>query len=93
MDGITPLMTIAEAAALLKVHPETIRRAVRNGKLEAYRRPGMTRISVPALQAYLDRCKSPVTDSAVTCSEERRSVESSIEAALRIAKLKAMMRQ
>lgn len=90
MDGITPLMTIAEAAALLKVHPETIRRAVRNGKLEAYRRPGMTRISVPALQAYLDRCKSPVTDSAG--SEERRSVESSVEAAVRIAKLKAMMR-
>ncbi|GBQ82292.1 hypothetical protein AA13595_0883 [Gluconacetobacter johannae DSM 13595] len=93
MDDITPLMTIAQAAALLGLHPETLRRDIRSGKLEAYRRPRATRISRPALQAYLEQFRSPMIDAAGIGPEERRSVESGVEVALRIAKLKAMVKR
>jgi len=50
-------MTVTEAAAIVSVHPETLRRLVREGKLEAYqvnpgaRRPDY-RITPASLQAY-----------------------------------------
>ena len=50
-------MTVTEAATIVNVHPETLRRLVREGKLEAYqvnpgaRRPDY-RITPSALQAY-----------------------------------------
>ena len=41
-------LTVTEAAALLRVHPETIRRAVRKGKIpEARRVPGGRLIRIP----------------------------------------------
>ncbi len=41
-------LTVAETAALLRVHPESIRRAVREGKIpEARRVPGGRLIRIP----------------------------------------------
>jgi excisionase family DNA binding protein len=48
------LMTVARVAAQLDCHPETIRRAIREGRLACYRMRGCTRISPEHLQAYLD---------------------------------------
>lgn len=79
------------STGLLGLHPDTLRRDIRNGKLEAYRRPRATRISRPALQAYLDRFKSPMIDSTDGSPEKYRSAESSVKVALRIVKLKARM--
>ncbi len=50
----TPLMTCAEAAAQVGVHVETIRRAVRNGNLEAVGYVGRSpRIAPADLDAWL----------------------------------------
>jgi excisionase family DNA binding protein len=60
-DPKTPprLMTVARAAAALDCHPETVRRAIRSGRLACYRMRGCTRISPEHLQAYLDASFHP----------------------------------
>lgn len=35
-----PLLTTAEAAALIRVHPDTLIKAVKRGRLQAFRTPG-----------------------------------------------------
>lgn len=48
--------TVSETAELLKVHIETIRRAIRAGHLKAYRMPGgrRYRITTKAIQEFLE---------------------------------------
>jgi excisionase family DNA binding protein len=49
---MTPALTVQEAAKLLSVHPETIRRAVARGELAAAKLGRMLRISPQDLDAY-----------------------------------------
>lgn len=44
--------TVDQAAISLKVHPLTIRRYIREGKLKAYRAGGNVRIAVNDLRAF-----------------------------------------
>jgi excisionase family DNA binding protein len=53
------LMTVAGAAAALTRHPETVRRAIRAGRLGCYRIGGCTRISPEQLEAYLTASELP----------------------------------
>ena len=49
-----PLITIAEAAALIRVHPRTIRRRIAEGSLTAYRvGPHLIRLDAGELDAML----------------------------------------
>ena len=55
--GSHSVYTVVEAAAILRVHPETVRRAIRAGQLRAWSPPGEgrtrhLRISRPDLLAY-----------------------------------------
>ena len=53
MPNVPRLMTITEAADSVDVHPETLRRAIR--QLACYRLGGCTRISPEQLNEYLGR--------------------------------------
>lgn len=44
--------TINQAAIALKVHPLTIRRYIKEGKLKAFRAGGNIRIALPDLKAF-----------------------------------------
>lgn len=44
--------TVNQAAIVLKVHPLTIRRHIREGKLKAFRAGGSIRIALPDLRAF-----------------------------------------
>ncbi len=44
--------TVNQAAIALKVHPLTIRRHIREGKLKAFRAGGNIRIALPDLKAF-----------------------------------------
>lgn len=44
--------TVSQAAIVLKVHPLTIRRHIREGKLKAFRAGGSIRIALPDLKAF-----------------------------------------
>ncbi len=44
--------TVYQAAVVLKVHPITIRRYIREGKLKAFRAGGNIRIALPDLRAF-----------------------------------------
>lgn len=48
-----PLYTVREAAALLRVDIQTIRRMVKRGELEAVRVGGQLRIKRASLQRFL----------------------------------------
>ncbi len=56
------LMTVAAAAAELDCHPETLRRAIRAGRLSCYRMGGCTRIAPEHLTAYLEDHLCPARD-------------------------------
>jgi excisionase family DNA binding protein len=61
-------LTVADAAAYASVHPETIRRAIRDGRLEVAGRAGKTlRLTQGAVDAWLG-------DSPASRSEPTRSV-------------------
>lgn len=44
--------TVNQAAIVLKVHPLTIRRHIKEGKLKAFRVGGSIRIALPDLKAF-----------------------------------------
>lgn len=52
----TPLRSVSDVAALLGVHPKTVRRLIKRGELVARRIGRSVRVSERDLQAYLDRC-------------------------------------
>lgn len=45
--------TVNQAAIALKVHPLTIRRHIKEGKLKAFRAGGNIRIALPDLKAFI----------------------------------------
>ncbi|WP_408869689.1 helix-turn-helix domain-containing protein [Brytella acorum] len=57
-----PLLTVRAAAIVTGLCEETIRRAIRAGRLEAYRRHRATRIRPDALNAYMDSYLCPASD-------------------------------
>ncbi|MBO1361998.1 helix-turn-helix domain-containing protein [Acetobacter sacchari] len=61
-EAIAPLLTVYKAAAIVGCCDETIRRAIRSGKLAAYRRPRCTRIAMNDLKAYLDTYHCPASE-------------------------------
>lgn len=75
MTELSKLMTAEEVAALLSVHPETIRRAVRNRKLAHYRFAGCIRIAQDQLDAYLAASLRPAL--AHVSADEIRAEETS----------------
>ena len=50
MTALPAFLTVAEAAAYLRVHPETIRRLVRRGELTAIKVGSVWRVPVDALE-------------------------------------------
>ena len=56
------LMTMTEAAEHLGLHPETIRRAARAGKLSYYKLQGCIRISPEQLADYLAASLCPARE-------------------------------
>ena len=46
------LYTVYQAATILKIHPITIRRYIKEGKLKAFRAGGNIRIALPDLKAF-----------------------------------------
>lgn len=46
------LYTVYQAAGVLKVHPITIRRYIKEGKLKAFRAGGNIRIALPDLKVF-----------------------------------------
>ncbi|WP_390614214.1 helix-turn-helix domain-containing protein [Gluconacetobacter diazotrophicus] len=55
-------MTVAAAASIAGLHIDTLRKAIREGRLEAYRRPRATRVTPEALRAYMDLYLCPAKD-------------------------------
>lgn len=50
---IDPLLTISDAAAILKLHPVTVERLIRQGDLPAVKVGGSIRLQRRALDAHL----------------------------------------
>jgi excisionase family DNA binding protein len=65
-----PMMTVAQAAQRLGCNPETLRRAIRQGRLACYRFGGCTRLSEEHLRAYLDSALRPARDPKPTGADE-----------------------
>ncbi|GAB6854206.1 hypothetical protein JCM15831A_12300 [Asaia astilbis] len=61
-EGMPRLLTVKKAASEIHVCAETVRRAIRAGKLAAYRRPGGYRVSTTDLQAYMDTYHCPASE-------------------------------
>ena len=59
-----PLLTAKEAAALLRVHVNTVKRMIRNGQLPVYRfgERGDIRISPRDIEAWLKRRRVEAND-------------------------------
>src|SRR6185312_13526355 len=75
MTEVLPrLMTVETVASQLDVHPETLRRAIRSGKLACYRLSGCIRIAPEQLAAYLESHLCPVQGQIALPS---RSIEGS----------------
>lgn len=61
-EGMPRLLTVKKAAFEIQFCAETLRRAIRAGKLAAYRRPGGYRISTTDLKAYMDTYHCPASE-------------------------------
>jgi excisionase family DNA binding protein len=59
METQLKLLTVEKAAAALDCHSETIRRAIRSGRLGCYRFGGLIRISPEQLRQFLDASFCP----------------------------------
>ncbi|WP_394356096.1 helix-turn-helix domain-containing protein [Brytella acorum] len=55
-------LRVSEAAALVRRHPETLRRAIREGRLTAWRQPGCTLVSVEALMVFMEGFLCPARE-------------------------------
>ena len=62
MTDPPPLLTVAAAAARLDCSPETVRRAIRAGRLACYRIGGCTRIAPEHVAAFLETRLCPARD-------------------------------
>jgi len=58
--ALPELFTAEEVARRLKCNPETVRRAIRTGRLAFYKLNGCNRVSLPDLAAYLESNRCPV---------------------------------
>lgn len=60
------LFTVSQVAGVLKVHPITIRRYIKEGKLKAFRAGGNVRVSGADLKAFtqnfIPKIKNPKTN-------------------------------
>lgn len=81
------LLTIEQVAERIGLHPETLRRAVRAGKLGCYRLQGCIRIAPAQLDAYLQEnlCPAhvptdPLSKPERACSTLLGSTETSVSA-------------
>jgi excisionase family DNA binding protein len=54
-DGDTGLYSVREVAGRLGVHPETIRRLIHDGRLDAVRVGRVLRVDASALEGFLAR--------------------------------------
>ncbi|GEN63188.1 hypothetical protein AOE01nite_14120 [Acetobacter oeni] len=94
-DAITPLLTVSRAASILGCHVETVRRAIRSGRLAAFRMRGCTRISQADLKAYLDtyhcpahEMTNPIWNSGGASGPSSGGRAASVSDALRVARMK-----
>lgn len=55
MDNVSDFLSIKEFAYLLKVHPNTIRRAVKSGRINAFRVGGGRKSSYRIARAEINR--------------------------------------
>lgn len=55
LEDFEDVLTVAEAAKLVRVHPVTIQRAVRRGELPHYRVFGRIRITLADLDRFVAR--------------------------------------
>jgi excisionase family DNA binding protein len=61
------LLTVGEAAKAVKMHPDTIRRFIREGKLEASRVGGRWRVHMDTLRRFVgssEPTKPPASEKA-----------------------------
>jgi excisionase family DNA binding protein len=73
------LLTTAKVAKILECNPETIRGAIRAGRLACYRLGGCTRISHEQLAGYLESSLRPVQETtSLTLNGAEESDELSV---------------
>lgn len=51
------MLNINEAATVLRVHPETLRRFIREGKINAYKIGRRKLISKEGMEKFIKKCK------------------------------------
>lgn len=54
-EGVEPIYTITETAEYLKLHPQTVRKMIKDGRLHPTAVGMRVRIKASDLRAYLDR--------------------------------------
>ncbi len=64
---VEPILTVEQVAGILAIHPETVRRLIRQGKIKAFRVGAGWRIPESSVQAYLE-------GGATGCPDEPRNV-------------------
>ena len=52
------MLNIGEAATVLRVHPETLRRFIRGGKINAYKIGRRKLITKDELEKFIKKCKT-----------------------------------
>lgn len=52
------MLNINEAATVLRVHPETLRRFIREGKINAYKIGRRKLISKEEMEKFIKKCKT-----------------------------------
>lgn len=52
------MLTIDEVSAVLRVHPETLRRFIREGKINAYKIGRRKLISKEEMEKFIKKCKT-----------------------------------
>lgn len=63
--------TINQTAIILKIHPLTVRRYIKEGKLKAYRVGGNIRIRVGDLKAFIENFTPHPKPSSATISNKK----------------------